>query len=337
MTLKRETVLAALHNETVDEIPTSFWRHFAKSEFTNAFTNPEVLTTNLNGHRDYYQAVDVDFAKTMLDGYFPYPFRGVTDPKKLTDLRKLQPLTDDDPWIKGQVKLARQQQEIAGDRPVFITMFSPLILFKWALIEHYVDPLLLADKRFADLYEQDQELVLTVLNVIADDQIKVAKALMGETKIDGIYYSTQEIQDSRTSNRQFFEKVMEPVDIKVQEGINRFSPLNILHICGFDGATNHLEWFTDYPLQVINWATGVDGYSLGEGKKLFADRPVLGGFDNSAQGILYRGTKEEIQNEVKRLIDEAGHQGVLLGVDCTVPRDISYDRLNWAIEAAHQI
>ena len=334
MSLIRETVLKALHNETVDQIPASFWRHFADNEFTNAATTPSVLTTNLNGHRDYYQAVDVDFAKTMLDGYFPYPFHGVNDPKSITDLHNLRPIEDNDPWLTGQVALAEKQKQLAGDRPTFVTMFSPLFLLKWALIEHYQEPLLLADKRFADMYEEDPQLVLHVLKVISDDQKKVAKALM-TTDIDGIYYSTQEIQDERTSNPQFFEEVMEPIDIDVQNTINAVSPLNILHICGFDGADNHLDWFVNYPLQVINWATETDGYSLAAGKKLFGDRPVMGGLDNSTKGILYSGTKQQIQDKVHALISEAGNQGVLLGADCTVPRDIDYDHLRWAIEAAH--
>ncbi|GIC72732.1 hypothetical protein LF01B1_17470 [Limosilactobacillus fermentum] len=97
--------------------------------------------------------------------------------------------------------------------------------------------------------------------------------------------------------------------------------------------TTHLEWFTNYPLQVINWATLTDGVPLGEGKKLFGDRPVLGGFDNSIKGLLYTGTKEEIQQNVRDLIDEAGKKGVILGADCTVPRDIPYDHLRWVIEA----
>ena len=334
MSLSRETVLKALHNETVDQIPASFWRHFADNEFTNAATTPSVLTTNLNGHRDYYQAVDVDFAKTMLDGYFPYPFHGVNDPKSITDLHNLRPIEDNDPWLTGQVALAEKQKQLAGDRPTFVTMFSPLFLLKWALIEHYQEPLLLADKRFADMYEEDPQLVLHVLKVISDDQKKVAKALM-TTDIDGIYYSTQEIQDERTSNPQFFEEVMEPIDIDVQNTINAVSPLNILHICGFDGADNHLDWFVNYPLQVINWATETDGYSLAAGKKRFGDRPVMGGLDNSTKGILYSGTKQQIQDKVHALISEAGNQGVLLGADCTVPRDIDYDHLRWAIEAAH--
>lgn len=334
MSLSRETVLKAFHNETVDQVPASFWRHFADNEFTNAATTPSVLTTNLNGHRDYYQAVDVDFAKTMLDGYFPYPFHGVNDPKSITDLHNLRPIEDNDPWLTGQVALAEKQKQLAGDRPTFVTMFSPLFLLKWALIKHYQEPLLLADKRFADMYEEDPQLVLHVLKVISDDQKKVAKALM-TTSIDGIYYSTQEIQDVRTSNPKFFEEVMEPIDIDVQNAINAVSPLNILHICGFDGADNHLDWFVNYPLQVINWATETDGYSLAAGKKLFGDRPVMGGLDNSTKGILYSGTKQQIQDKVHALISEAGNQGVLLGADCTVPRDIDYDHLRWAIEAAH--
>ena len=334
MSLSRETVLKALHNETVDQVPASFWRHFADNEFTNAATTPSVLTTNLNGHRDYYQAVDVDFAKTMLDGYFPYPFHGVNDPKNITDLHNLRPIANDDPWLTGQVALAEKQKQIAGSRPTFVTMFSPLFLLKWALIEHYQEPLLLADKRFADMYEEDPQLVLHVLKVISDDQKKVAKALM-TTSIDGIYYSTQEIQDERTSTPKFFEEVMEPTDIDVQNAINAVSPLNILHICGFDGADNHLDWFVNYPLQVINWATETDGYSLAAGKKLFGDRPVMGGLDNSTKGILYSGTKQQIQDKIHALIAETGNQGVLLGADCTVPRDIDYDHLRCAIEAAH--
>ena len=334
MSLSRETVLKALHNETVGQVPASFWRHFADNEFTNAATTPSVLTTNLNGHRDYYQAVDVDFAKTMLDGYFPYPFHGVNDPKNITDLHNLRPIANDDPWLTGQVALAEKQKQIAGSRPTFVTMFSPLFLLKWALIEHYQEPLLLADKRFADMYEEDPQLVLHVLKVISDDQKKVAKALM-TTSIDGIYYSTQEIQDERTSTPKFFEEVMEPTDIDVQNAINAVSPLNILHICGFDDADNHLDWFVNYPLQVINWATETDGYSLAAGKKLFGDRPVMGGLDNSTKGILYSGTKQQIQDKIHALIAETGNQGVLLGADCTVPRDIDYDHLRWAIEAAH--
>lgn len=134
MSLPREEVLKAFHNQEVEHVPVSFWRHFAESEFTDASQEPAVLDINLQGHRDYYQAVDVDFAKTMLDGYFPYPFRGVENPRDLDDLANLVPLEEDDPWIQDQVALAKEQNQIVGDLPTFITVFSPLILLKWAQI-----------------------------------------------------------------------------------------------------------------------------------------------------------------------------------------------------------
>lgn len=332
----RDQVLAVLHNQAAPAgAPISFWRHFADNEFTDAATHPEVLTTNLDGHRDYLREVPVDLVKTMLDGYFPYPFRHVAN-RDLKQLVNLTPLTPDDPWIRGQVTLAKQQQAIAGDKPTFITVFSPLILFKWALIEHYQEPLTLADQRFFDLYQENPTLVTKVLDVIANDQIQVIQALQAETQVDGIYYSTQSIQDRRADSHAFFEEVMEPVDLKVQAAINQAFATSILHICGFDGALNHLEWFTNYQLPVINWATKADGFTLGEGKQLFGGRVVLGGFDNSRKGVLYSGSRDEIERAVSELLTEAGTQGVILGADCTIPRDTPYEHLKWAIGAAHQ-
>lgn len=335
MSLSSKTVLKVLKGQDEGVVPVSFWRHFADNEFTDAFKDPSVIDTNLNGHRDYLNQLDFDFVKTMLDGYFPYPMPGVDNPQDPQSLANLQPLAADDPWIKDQLELARQQKSLAGDKPVFVTVFSPMYLLKWSMIKHYQEPLLLADKRFADMYLADPALIKNSLNSIADGLKKLVKALM-TTGISGIYYSTQSVQNDRLNNDQFFSSVMEPVDQDVQEAINQVSDLNILHICGYDGAYNKLERFSDYPLQVINWATKTDGYSLKEGQKLFAGRAVLGGLDNSTKGVLYAGDKQAIQDEVKKILTEAGTKGIILGADCTVPRDINYDHLRWAMEAAHE-
>jgi uroporphyrinogen decarboxylase len=50
--------------------------------------------------------------------------------------------------------------------------------------------------------------------------------------------------------------------------------------------------------------------------------------------VLYSGTKEEVQAETRRLLDHAGTKGVILGADCTVPKDIDSERFNWVRDAA---
>lgn len=61
---------------------------------------------------------------------------------------------------------------------------------------------------------------------------------------------------------------------------------------------------------------------------------MIGGFDNTKNGILYRGTREEVENETKRLLEEAGTTGVILGADCTIPSDTPVERLEWVRKTA---
>ena len=86
--------------------------------------------------------------------------------------------------------------------------------------------------------------------------------------------------------------------------------------------------------EVINFASVVEGVSLSEGKKIFSGKAVIGGFANTKKGILYTGTKEEVQAETKKILKKAGTTGIILGADCTIPKDIDFERLEWVREAA---
>lgn len=329
-------VSAALNNQEEITIPVSFWRHFADSEFVDALAYPETIDLNISGHKKYIKAVDPDFVKMMTDGYFIDPSLRENNPRIVDNLRRIQPLPVNHRWIKEQVDLARKQKEVANGKLVFYTLFSPLTILKWSLIDHERESLFLADERFADLYEEDSHAVRHALEAIETD-IKSVVLALSDTDIDGIYFSTQEIQDERLKTVDFFKTVIEPTDTSIVTEINKYFETNILHICGFADATNHLEWFTNYQLQVINWSTHAENVSLKAGKELFNNRPVLGGFGNELTDVLYSGTKEEIQAEAKRLIREVGRKGIIIGADCTVPRDIPEEHLRWVEEAVHEI
>ena len=56
--------------------------------------------------------------------------------------------------------------------------------------------------------------------------------------------------------------------------------------------------YQDYEAKAYNWATFTEGISIEEGRKLFPGKCVLGGFDNRKEGILYSGSKEEIEKDI---------------------------------------
>ena len=110
---------------------------------------------------------------------------------------------------------------------------------------------------------------------------------------------------------------------------NAASQYNILHICGYRGHKNDVKIWQDAEAAVINWAVTFEPLSLEEGKKIFAGRAVIGGFNNNPGELLDAGSKEDIEAETERLLKNAGKTGVILGADCTVPSTIDIARLNW--------
>ena len=64
---------------------------------------------------------------------------------------------------------------------------------------------------------------------------------------------------------------------------------------------------------------------------------MIGGFNNTTDGVLYKGSKEEIEAETARLIADAGTTGVILGADCTIPSDTPLEHLSWVREKAKEV
>ena len=92
--------------------------------------------------------------------------------------------------------------------------------------------------------------------------------------------------------------------------------------------------YKDYPFLAVNVANHVEGITLGKEKKLFGGRAVIGGFGQTENDLIYKGSEEEIRSEVRRLLDESGTKGVLLGADCTIPRDTDIRHLEWIRDEA---
>ena len=330
MTSKRELVLKAFRGEPVDRVPVGFWHHFTnEDEWLVGFGNQAIIEKNLAGHQAFLAEVEPDFIKLMSDGYFAYPNERLKKVQSIKDLADIEPLGADHPWISEQVELVQKiRAGFTEDLVAIYNIFAPVTYFKWL-----IGKVAGGDDIIADFLAENAVLTKRVLDVIAKDIAALTERIIKEAGADGIYLSVQSIQDARVSAEDY-KAFIAPSELAVLEAANAAGGVNILHICGYEGARNDVHLFTDYPAQVINWAVGPEGISLAEGRKLFGGRTVLGGFENGKEGLLYTGSQAVIQDETKRLIAEAGKVALIIGADCTIPSDIEAERIQWVRQAA---
>ena len=332
MTSKRELVFKAIRGEEVERVPVGFWFHFVTlEEKGQGLNNPRIFQKSVEGHRKYVERIHPDFVKMMSDGFFIYP-SNVYSPlvSSIQELASIESIGENHPWIQQQVEVVQAiRATFTEDIASFYNIFSPISYLKrWFRTETSR-----GDKEVADLFLENPELFREILDVIAEDIAILTKKIIQDGGADGIYLSTQEIQDERIT-AELYQTYIEPSNIKVLEAANQVGGVNILHICGFQGASNNVTIFKDYPAQVFNWATHHEAVSLPQGQELFHGKAVLGGFENGKESLLYGGRKAALQEETKRLLAEAGTRGVLLGADCTVPDDFELERLDWIRQAA---
>lgn len=330
---KRELVLKAIRGEEVPRVPVGFWFHFVTlEEKGQGLNNPAIYQKSLQGHRRYVEEGRPDFVKIMSDGFFKYPSRLIPEEiQSVEDLRGLTSIGADHPWIEQQIAIVRDildsfPEEVAA----FYNIFAPVSYLKrWFRTDNSR-----GDREIADFMEENPEALKEVLDVIAADIAILVERLLTETDLDGIYLSTQTVQDVRVDGVSY-QAYIEPSTLTVLEAANRADGQNILHICGFEGASNDLKLFTHYPAQVFNWATHHEELSLAEGRDLFQGRTVLGGFENTKSALLNTGSQADLHAETQKLIQEAGSQHLILGADCTVPDDFELERLDWIRQAAY--
>jgi uroporphyrinogen decarboxylase len=324
---KREEVLRTLRGEKTDRVPVGFWFHFNDDPVEDGLRNPEVIRNNLKGEEKFFREFHPDIVKIMTDGFFLYPNEVLYTADSAKELAAITPLPDNHPWFTTQVKYAKQVLDIFGGEVLnFYNMFAPATIFRFGREGQN-------KKSLAALAAEDSGAVEQAFSVVAGDLARLAKLLLQEAGVDGLYYSTQDPNDAalREASRLALYTKQDKAVLNAAALPDKY---HILHVCGYAGWRNNLAHFADYPVQAVNFASTVEGVTLSQGKKLFGSKTVIGGFVNTKDGILYRGSEAEVKAETRRLLQEAGTAGIILGADCTVPADIDWKRLNWVREAA---
>ena len=318
-------MLAALRGEEVDHVPVGLWHHFSAEVDMRGSKGVEAQCR-------YFKEVDTDFVKVLTDGLPEFPVQHITTAEQWGDLK---PLPLDHPWVQAFLERSRQVARASGDVPVF---HSPLMPFTTA---RYACERIAPDTPFEEEFvmkhlRQNPQAVMHGLDAIAQTLIMMFKQLIHEGDITGFFLPVHGAEFGRFTPEEYRQYVT-PSDLAVITAANELTDYNILHCCSHPGIRNNLEIWKNYPSPAVNWAIYIDGLSLLEGKTFFQGKTCMGGFQNTPDGLLCTGTKAEIQEYTKDLITQFGKQGLILGADCSLPTNISSERVKWVIEAARQI
>lgn len=328
---RRKLLEKAIRNEEVEKVPCGFWHHFVlgRDQFT-AVGNPSLQNRIFEGHVRYFNTVHPDFMKCMNEGFMGYPPIMNNPLENGEDLKKIKSIGEDDPWITEQVTYVKRLCDAFTDQVmVFYNVFAPLqiLRIRFDFLDHQYD-------KFVYLAEHYPKQLHDAGMIIQHDFITLIRKLFTETRLDGIYYCVQNVQSDLYDEKMYREIIM-PTEIELLRKANELHDNNILHICGYAHHENNLHFYKDYQAKIYNWATYTEGISLQEGKKMFNGACVLGGFDNNPGTLIDTGSKEEICAHVKKLIDENGFRGFILGADCSIPNDIDDSRVRWISDATY--
>jgi uroporphyrinogen decarboxylase len=315
----KERVINAFNNRPVDRIPVGFWFHFLPGDVMNdALDKPELGQKNIDGHRAFINTFHPDFVKIMSDGYFHYPIGKREDFQSPADLKKIFIHDKNHPWVKAQVELVKSVVSLQKETAYFYNFFSPQ-----GNLQKF-----LGDEAFYSFLAQEPEAVSKALNDISQGLLVLAEQLIRIGGADGVYFSVSNPNAEKISDETYL-KYITPSEKLFLSGVEKISENNILHICGYNGKRNNLELYKDYPAKSVNWAVNVENVSLASGKKLFGGRAVIGGFANPPGSLIHTGSQEEISAFARKIIEEAGSTGILVGADCTIPSDTPLEHLEW--------
>ncbi len=323
----RERVLAAFNCQPVDRVPASFWYHFLERDGEiDATEDTSLLDTLYERQRHFIETVKPDFVKIMCDGLARYPSPGFLDYKSVEDFSKFEALDSSHPWIRAHVNHALRVSKLREDSVYLYTIFSPSSLFCG----------MNGFDTFMKVFKENPQELSDGLKRIGEGLANLAVALMNEGGMDGIYYCVRNQNIAEISDEDQ-EKYFGEADRIVLNAANAIRDTSTLHICGYNGKRNRISAWKDYPAKVYHWASNVEGVSLSEGKKIFNGRCVMGGFGQQKGDVLNVGSEAEIKAATKKIVADAGKEGLVLAADCSLPAGIDNQHLVWVLEALEEM
>ena len=313
---KRESVLSLLESDGQQSyVPAAFFLHFDPSCRQGQAA--------IDKHLEYFRYTDMDLLKIQFE--VPMPFRAeISTPG---DWAKMPVYGLD--FFAAQLDVVKGLvEEAKSEALVLLTLYSPFMCTLQSQRREGDGGGLLVDH-----LGEDPEKAKLGIERMTESLLAFVRASI-DIGVDGFYASTQGGETHRFSDQSIFQRYIKPYDLVIMEEIDSRCPFNILHVCDYHDSYGDLTAYLDYPGDVIN-----SSLELTEGEltakqisEQFA-RPFMGGLDR--MGAILHGGDAEIRDAVTQCLKVAPDR-YILGADCTVPSEVSWDNLKLAIAVAHE-
>ena len=311
---KKERVMAVIRGEKPDRVPSGFWLHFPPEEQKGDRVVP--------AHLRYFKESETDICKIMNEALL----RGVSQIRKPGDYAHAAFSAELKASLEKHLDDVKRICDQVGDASVVQATVHGVVVSTHHMSLRdgfYVDN----KDFFKTCMKEDPNALESAFDMVSDALCELAQAFL-KAGVGGIYYACLGGEKDLFTKEEY-ETRIRPYERRVLEAAAKAPCFNTLHICksGLD-----ISRYRGLPAQVVNWAIHENNPSLEEGAEIFPDQVILGGLDDRA-GVLVDGTEDEIRQAVHEILHKMEGRSFILGSDCTLPTDISCQRIRTAVEA----
>ena len=285
--------------------PAAFFIHFGNDQ--------KVGDPAVQAHLNYLHESETDILKVQFEQTVPRIRFGEEE--------AFEPIPED--FYRPTLEIITALQQAEGkDVYVLPTIYSPY------QVAHHS----LGEKRIKAAAVERPEWLKSVFDSYRDALVWLIKECK-KAGILGFYMCTQGGEMTFYDIPGFFDTFVKPYDMAVMGECNRDTKMNILHICNWEGPYDDLTRYKDYPAQIVNTPTDLNGvpFTLADGIELFG-RPVLGGYDR--KGEFNTLSADEVKEATRMILKENPAGRVMIGADCTVG-SAPLANIQAAVAAAH--
>lgn len=315
---KRERVIAAIERRNKTSVPSSFSLHFPKEI---AYGDAAV-----EAHLNFFNQSDADVLKIMNENLVP----SVGPIKSAADFDRVGRISVHDKFMQDQLELTKKILDRCDPSAFTTGTLHGMTASTLHPIEYSGVPYETAREQLCQFLREDSAKVSAAMHRICDAMCDLARKSI-ELGLDSIYYASLGGEPAYFTDEEFAEYIA-PLDKQIMTAIREAGGYCILHVCKENLNMNRYASYGPFA-DIVNWGVYEAPMSLEDGRKMFPNCTILGGMQHRG-GVLETGTPEQIQAEVRQIIDRFGPEGFILGADCTLSTDQRMENVRAAVYTA---